>query len=127
MAVVARLPHRIPSQRFSTRADETLRRPFCATLPAEERVTVHTTVFQFLRKLFLISQVVQQLYLFVIARRIGDAIWDGSPIHVLDALGELRDRRASIGPSFPLAFSEGWSRIFRRRPEEAGRDSSDRR
>ncbi|GKD68666.1 hypothetical protein Tco_1322756 [Tanacetum coccineum] len=30
---------------------------------AEDRVTVHTRVFQFLRKLFLTSQVVQQLYL----------------------------------------------------------------
>uniref|UniRef100_A0A2C9VMS0 Uncharacterized protein n=1 Tax=Manihot esculenta TaxID=3983 RepID=A0A2C9VMS0_MANES len=30
---------------------------------AEERITVHTRVFQFLRKLFLTSQVVQQLYL----------------------------------------------------------------
>ena len=30
---------------------------------AEERVTVHTTVFQFLLQLFLTSQVVQQLYL----------------------------------------------------------------
>jgi len=30
---------------------------------AEERVTVHTRVFQFLRKLFLTSQVVQQLSL----------------------------------------------------------------